>query len=150
VPLTITRAQRDAIYEIVIPHLTAIGDVWLCVKRREFAEAKKMSREFAQELRLLEGLGWSEAIDHDTVTLTGPPDELTRTVTRLHGAQRGRSASDPGLLDGIVCFARGAQHPVGDGSQPGPVLLESFCQPVALVHRPVDPPRALSVTDTSR
>jgi hypothetical protein len=48
--LTITRAQRDAIYEIVIPHLTAIGDVWLCVKRREFAEAKKMGREFAEEL----------------------------------------------------------------------------------------------------
>jgi hypothetical protein len=60
VPLTITRAQRDAIYEIVIPHLTAIGDVWLCVKRREFAEAKRMGRDFAEELRLLEELGWSE------------------------------------------------------------------------------------------
>jgi hypothetical protein len=45
VPLTITRVQRDAIYEIVIPHLNAIGDVWLCVKRREFAEAKTMGRE---------------------------------------------------------------------------------------------------------
>jgi len=48
VPLTITRAQCDAIYKIMIPHLTAIGDVWLCVKRREFAEAKKMGREFAE------------------------------------------------------------------------------------------------------
>jgi hypothetical protein len=45
VPLTITCAQRDAIYEIVIPHMTGIGDVWLCVKRREFAEAKKTGRE---------------------------------------------------------------------------------------------------------
>jgi hypothetical protein len=72
VPLTITCAQRDAIYEIVIPHLTAIGDVWLCVKR-EFAEAKKMAHEFAEELRLLEDLGWSETIDRDTVTLTVPP-----------------------------------------------------------------------------
>jgi hypothetical protein len=27
VPLTITRAQRDAIYEIVISHLTAIGEI---------------------------------------------------------------------------------------------------------------------------
>jgi len=84
VPLTITRAQRDAIYEIVIPHLTAIGDVWLCVKRREFADAKKMGREFAEELRLLEDLGWSETIDRDTVTLTVPREELTRTVARLH------------------------------------------------------------------
>lgn len=83
-PLTITRAQRDAIYQVVIPHLTAIGDVWLCVRRREFADAKKMGREFAEELRLLENLGWSETIDRDTVTLTVPPDELTRMLTRLH------------------------------------------------------------------
>jgi hypothetical protein len=84
VPLIITREQRDAIYEIVISHLSAIGDVWLCVKRREFAEAKKMGREFAEDLRLLEDLGWSEIIDRDTVTLTVPPGELTRTLARLH------------------------------------------------------------------
>src|SRR5215213_8017174 len=51
---------------------------------------------------------------------------------------------------GVVGLARGAQHPVGDGSQPGPVLLESFCQPVALVHRSVDPSRALNVTSRFR
>jgi len=84
VPLTITRAQRDAIYEVVISHLTAIGDVWLCVERREFADAKKMGREFAEDLRLLEDLGWSEAIDLETVALTVSPDELTRTLARLH------------------------------------------------------------------
>jgi hypothetical protein len=33
--LTITRAQRDAIHQIVIPHLTAIGDVWICVRRHD-------------------------------------------------------------------------------------------------------------------
>jgi len=84
VPLMITRAQRDAIYEIVISHLTAIGDVWLCVERREFAEAKKMGREFAEDLRLLEDLGWSETIDRDTVALTAAADELTQTLARLH------------------------------------------------------------------
>ena len=84
VPLIITRGQRDAIYEIVISHLTAIGDVWLCVKRREFADAKRMGREFAEDLRLLEDLGWSETIDRDTVTLTVPPGELTGTLARLH------------------------------------------------------------------
>jgi len=53
---------------------------------------------------------------------------------------------DPRLLHGVVGLARGAQHPVGDGSKVGPVLLESLCQPVALVHRSVDPSRALNVT----
>jgi len=41
-PVPITRAQRDAIYEMVIMHLSAIGDVWLSVKRRDFADAKEM------------------------------------------------------------------------------------------------------------
>ena len=68
----------------MISHLTAIGDVWLCVRRREFADAKKMGGEFAEDLRLLEDLGWSETIDRDTVVLTLPPDELTRTLVRLH------------------------------------------------------------------
>jgi hypothetical protein len=42
VPLTITRAQRDAIYELVVTHLTGIGDVWVSVDRRDFAAAKRL------------------------------------------------------------------------------------------------------------
>jgi hypothetical protein len=83
-PVTITGAQRDAIYELVISRLTAIDDVWLSVKRREFADAKNMGRELAEDLRLLEDLGWAETIDHETVALTQPPAELTRTLARLH------------------------------------------------------------------
>ena len=49
-----------------------------------------MGRQFAEELRLLEDPGWSETIDRDTVTPTLPPDELTRTLTRLHGVPPGR------------------------------------------------------------
>ena len=77
-PVTITGAQRDAVYELVITRLTAIGDVWLSVKRREFADAKKLGGEFAEDLRLLEDLGWAETIDHEPVVLTQPPQELAR------------------------------------------------------------------------
>jgi len=83
-PVIISRAQRDAIYEMVINHLTAIGDVWLSVDRREYATAKPMGREFAEDLRLLEDLGWAETIDRETVGLTQPPDELTSALARLH------------------------------------------------------------------
>ncbi len=83
-PLTITRAQRDAIYEMVISHLSGIGDVWMCIDRREFATAKRLGGEFAEDLRLLEDLGWSETTDCETVALTVPPAELTRTLARLH------------------------------------------------------------------
>jgi hypothetical protein len=37
-PLTITREQREAIYQVV-NHLTAIGDVWIAVERDDFEEA---------------------------------------------------------------------------------------------------------------
>jgi hypothetical protein len=84
VPLTISRVQRDAIYEMVVNHLTAIGDVWICVGRREYADAKRLGREFAEDLRLLEDLGWAETIDRETVSLTQPPEELTSTLARLH------------------------------------------------------------------
>lgn len=83
-PLIITRAQRDAIYELVVNHLTGIGDVWICVGRREFATAERLGREFAEDLRLLENLGWTPTVDRETVALTVPPDELTRTLARLH------------------------------------------------------------------
>jgi hypothetical protein len=82
--LTITSAQRDAIYEAVMTHLTGIGDVWISVQRRDFANAKRLGRAFAEELRLLEDLGWGESIDRETVALTVPAEELTRTVARLH------------------------------------------------------------------
>jgi hypothetical protein len=84
VPLAITRVQRDAIYELVINHLTGIGDVWISVDRHEYATAKRLGRAFAEDLRLLEDLGWADTIDRETVALTMPPDELARTLARLH------------------------------------------------------------------
>ena len=83
-PVTISRAQRDAIYELVVTHLTGIGDVWMSVDRREFATAKRLGRAFLEDLRLLEDLGWADTIDRETVALTVPPDELTRTLAQLH------------------------------------------------------------------
>lgn len=83
-PVTITRAQRDAIYEMVVNHLAGIGDVWISVQGGDFATAKRLGRDFAEYLRLLEDLGWTETSDRETVALTVPPDELTRTLARLH------------------------------------------------------------------
>jgi hypothetical protein len=49
----------------------------------------------------------------------------------------GVSAADaqPGLLQGVVGLADRAEHPVGHGPQPGPVLLEAVEQRCVLVHR---------------
>lgn len=82
--LTISREQRNAIYELVLTHLTGIGDVWIEIENRDFARAKRLGRAFAEDLRLLDALGWSETIDRERVTLAIAPDELARTVARLH------------------------------------------------------------------
>ena len=82
--LTITREQRGAIYEVVMNHLSGIEGVWMAVEQRDFATAKRLGRLFAEDLRLLEDLGWSDRIDGEAVELTSPPVELTRAIARLH------------------------------------------------------------------
>jgi hypothetical protein len=83
-PLTISRTQRDAIYELLMNHLTGIGDVWIEIQNRNHANARRLGGAFAEDLRLLDDLGWSETIDSARVTLTLPPAELVRTIGRLH------------------------------------------------------------------
>jgi hypothetical protein len=82
--VTIAREQRDAIYEVVIDHLSGIEDVWIAVNQGDSATAKRLGRLFAEDLRLREDLGWSERIDGETVELHLPVSELTRTIARVH------------------------------------------------------------------
>lgn len=82
-PLTISREQRDAIYQLVLDHLTGIGDVWIELEKHDFATAKRLAREFVEDLHLLNDLGWDETIDAERVTLTVPPRELVHTIARL-------------------------------------------------------------------
>ena len=69
-------------------HLTWIGDVWLEIQNRDFATAKRLGRAFAEDLRLLDDLGWSDTIDRESVALTLPQEELMRTVARLQADAR--------------------------------------------------------------
>jgi hypothetical protein len=111
-PVTMSRAQRDAIYELVITRLTAIGDVWLSIKRRESPDAKRMGREFAEDLRLLENLGWAETIDRETVSLTQPPEELTRALARA-----AQSSLDVGGSLRVAREGRGGAKALTSGSE---------------------------------
>ena len=58
-PVSITRAQCDAIYEMVVTHLTGIGDFWISVQGGDFATGACLGRDFAEDVRLLEDLGWT-------------------------------------------------------------------------------------------
>jgi hypothetical protein len=63
----------------------------------------------------------------------------------------GAAEAQPGLLDGVVGLAAGAEHVVGHGPKVGAVGLEPFGQPVAVVHRHILPPGSVrSVTSPAR
>jgi len=86
VPLTITREQRDAIYEVAMNHLSGIDDVWMAVEHRDFATANRLGRWFAEDLRLPEDLGRSDHIDRERssspcrqTSWPGPSLACTRT-----------------------------------------------------------------------
>jgi hypothetical protein len=81
--LTIDREQRAAIYEDVTNHLSAIGDVDLLIRRGELETAQRLRREFEEDLRLLDDLGWASDDPRTSFELTMQLPELARALARL-------------------------------------------------------------------
>ena len=83
---TITKDQRDGLYELVRNHLGGIGDLWLALEQnRDFATAERLGLEFGEDFRLLENLGWGEDDGSEGVELTMPAHDLMELLQRLHG-----------------------------------------------------------------
>lgn len=93
---TIDRAKRDGIYELVRNHLGAIGDVWIALEQSEdYAAAERLAREFGEDFRLLEDLGWRPREDREAFELTLASYDLIEVLRRLHGeAQKVLSGSE--------------------------------------------------------
>jgi hypothetical protein len=82
---TIDLERRDALYELVLDHLSGIGDFWIAIEEKDFARAERLGIEFGEDLRLLDDIGWAPDHDRATVTLTMPPHDLMELLRRLHG-----------------------------------------------------------------
>lgn len=81
--ITITAAQRDALYGQILDHLSGIGDVWIAVSQEDYETADRLGREYSDELRLvLDDLGWGEGTGED-IELRTAPDVLRRVFKRL-------------------------------------------------------------------
>lgn len=84
--LTITAAQRDALYDQIFDRLSGIGDVWIAASNENYDLAARLGREYSDDLRLvLDDLGWGEGLG-GPIGLTTPPDVLRRALTRLRDA----------------------------------------------------------------
>lgn len=81
--ITITAAQRDALYDDVLTHLSGVGDLWLAIEREDYGTADRLGREFAGDLALiLEGLGWG-AEASEAIELATRADVLRRVLGQL-------------------------------------------------------------------
>jgi hypothetical protein len=83
VTLTVTAAQRDALYEQVIVRLSAIDSIPLAARNGEPETAERLAREHSDYLRLLlDDLGFVVGTGKG-VELSSPPDLLRRALENL-------------------------------------------------------------------
>ena len=93
---TINRERRDALYELVLDHLSGIGDFWIAIEEKDFAKAERLGIEFGEDFRLLEDIGWEPEHGAANVDLTIPSHDLIELLRRLHGEAES-------VLEGSAC-----------------------------------------------
>lgn len=83
--IKLTRDQREAICQAVRTHLVGLSDVftllelgsiedfWVALERsKNFAAVERMGKEFAEDFRLLQDIGWSEYEARETHSYSVP------------------------------------------------------------------------------
>lgn len=92
--LTITGAQRDALYDWVYDRLSGIDGVWLAASNGRYETAARLGREYSDDLRLvLDDLGWGDGPGASIIELKTPPDVLRRVFGRLRDSGTSEPAS---------------------------------------------------------
>jgi hypothetical protein len=91
--LTITAAQRDALYDQILDRLSGIGDIELAIQLEKYEAAQRLGREYSDDLRLLlDDLGLGDG-NGEPVELTTPPEVLHRVLPRLRDLAENLTAS---------------------------------------------------------
>lgn len=86
--VTISGVQREVFYELVLDHLSGLGDLALAIRHGDFATAERLGIEFGEDLRLMEDLGWDSA-PRQEADLTMPHEDLAEVLTRLKSDAEG-------------------------------------------------------------
>jgi hypothetical protein len=81
--ITITKEERDALYERIVTRLNGIDGVYRAVEEEDWGEAQKLGQEFSDLLRFVcEDLGWGEGAE-ESLDLKAPADVLARAAVTL-------------------------------------------------------------------
>jgi hypothetical protein len=82
--ITITRAQRDAIYGELLVELTAVGDIYIVLDRGDYEKARRLREHFVEDMRLLDDLRWEPSPTCEYFEITFPAERLACLMGRLH------------------------------------------------------------------
>lgn len=88
---TITGEQRDALRGQVCNHLGALTDVLIALEHDNFAAAERLGRQFAEDFRLLEDIGWQPDIDRPACLTMSSERLVVRWGVRGDGRAQRRS-----------------------------------------------------------
>lgn len=90
--VTISGPQRQAFRLMLLQNLSGIADLWLAFTDGRTATAAQLGRQFGQDLRLMDDLGWG--VEMEEVDLTMAPADLAEVLQRL------RADAEGGLREG--------------------------------------------------
>jgi hypothetical protein len=92
--VTISRAQRDALYDALLDHLSGLGDLQTLLDAEHYDDATRLAQEFSDDLRFIaDDLSFGPAPASE-IRLRTPPEVLARLLPRLE-----RQAADAERAD---------------------------------------------------
>ncbi len=83
--IRINREQRDGLYEVTCNHLGSAGDLVIHLDQMDYAKAERLGLELAEDIRLMQDLGWGGDEGRRGVELTMPRCDLMGVLERLQG-----------------------------------------------------------------
>jgi hypothetical protein len=86
--ITISREQRDAIYQELVLDLSGVGNIFHALNSDDYGKARQYRRRFEEDMRLLDDLGWGPEQDADEFELTMPNPDLAGALRRLNDSAR--------------------------------------------------------------
>jgi hypothetical protein len=81
--ISISREQREAIYQEVVLDLNGLTDLWTEFEAGNYERAKELRQRFVFDMRLLDDLGWEPEQAGDEFALTMDGVDLAWVVSHL-------------------------------------------------------------------
>jgi hypothetical protein len=84
--ITSTAAERLPIYELIFDHLAGAGAIHTLLLHGMVDKAEARGLELAEDIRLLNDIGWDRGDPRESFELTMPPEDLTELLKRMAAA----------------------------------------------------------------